>query len=168
MDIRLAKIDDIESIMAILKERCDWLKANNIDQWTNNYLGKYNENYFSKVMKLHKLYVVSQENKVISVFLLKEEDKTYWKNDDSAYYIHHLATRIGYSGVGTKIIQFIEQLAGKNSKKYIRLDCKKSNNRLNQYYQKQGFLYKGTGEEPYSYNLWEKEVQYEKRYIRVL
>lgn len=168
MDIRLAKIDDIELIMAILKERCDWLRANNINQWANNYLERYNENYFSEVMKLHKLYVVSQENKVIGVFLLKEEDKTYWKNDDSAYYIHHLATRIGYSGVGTKIIQFIEQLARKNSKKYIRLDCKKSNNELNQYYQKQGFIYKGTGEEPYSYNLWEKEVQYEKRYIRVL
>lgn len=158
MDIRLAKKENIHDIMDIIKERCDWFRKNNIDQWANNYLGKYNEKYFSEVMQLHKLYVVSQENKVIGVFLLKEEDKTYWKNDGSAYYIHHLATRIGYSGVGIKIIQFIEQLARENSKKYIRLDCKKSNNELNQYYQKQGFLYKGSGEEPYSYNLWEKEI----------
>ena len=109
-------------------------------------------------MKNHKLYVVKQENKVIGVFLLKENDKIYWNNDDSAYYIHHLATKIGYTGIGTKILNFIEKLAKENSKKYIRLDCKKSNVELNRYYQKQGFIYKGSGEEPYSHNLWEKEI----------
>lgn len=158
MDIRLAKQEDIQDIMNIIKERCDWFKENNIDQWANNYLGKYNENYFNEVMQLHKLYVVKQNNEVIGVFLLKETDKTYWENDDNAYYIHHLATKIGYTGIGTKIINFIEKLAEKNSKKYIRLDCKKNNIKLNQYYQKQGFIYKGSGEKTYSYNLWEKEI----------
>lgn len=159
MDITLAKIDDIESIVEILKERCDWLKANNIDQWGDYYYSeKYNANYFNEVMQLHKLYVVKQNDKVIGIFLLKETDKTYWENDDNAYYIHHLATKIGYSGLGKQIIEFIEKLAKENSKKYIRLDCKKSNIGLNQYYQNQGFIYKGTGEEPYSHNLWEKEI----------
>lgn len=91
----------------------------------------------------------------------EENDKTYWDNDDnddSAYYTHHLATKIGYTGIGTKILNFIEKLAKENSKKYIRLDCKKSNAKLNQCYQKQGFIYKGSGEEPYSHNLWEKEI----------
>lgn len=158
MDIRLAQKENISDIMDIIKERCEWLKKNNIDQWANNYLGKYNEDYFNEVMQLHKLYIVEQENKVIGVFLLKEEDKDYWNNDDKAYYIHHLATRVGYTGIGSKIIKFIEQLAKENSKKYIRLDCKKSNDELNQYYQKQGFIYKGCGETPYSHNLWEKEI----------
>lgn len=158
MDIRLAEKEDIQAIMNILEERCNWFKENGIDQWANNYLGKYNEDYFNDAMKNHKLYVVKQENKVIGVFLLKENDKTYWNNDDSAYYIHHLATKIGYTGIGTKILNFIEKLAKENSKKYIRLDCKKSNVELNRYYQKQGFIYKGSGEEPYSHNLWEKEI----------
>ena len=158
MDIKLAETKDIVAIMNILEERCTWFKENGIDQWANNYLGRYNKDYFNDVMKNHKLYVVKQENKVIGVFLLKEDDKTYWNNDDSAYYIHHLATKIGYTGIGTKIIEFIEKLAKENSKKYIRLDCKKNNNELNKYYQNQGFKYKGSGEEPYSHNLWEKEI----------
>lgn len=158
MDIRLAQKENISDIIDIIKERCDWLKNNNIDQWANNYLGKYNEDYFNEVMQLHKLYIVEQKNKVIGVFLLKEEDKDYWDNNDEAYYIHHLATKVGYTGIGSKIIKFIEQLAKENLKKYIRLDCKKSNDELNQYYQKQGFIYKGCGEIPYSHNLWEKEI----------
>lgn len=159
MNIELAKKEDIESIVAILKERCNWLKENNIDQWGDYYYSeKYNANYFNEVMQLHKLYVVKQNNEVIGIFLLKDTDKTYWDNDDSAYYIHHLATKIGYSGLGKQIIEFIEKLAKLDSKKYIRLDCKKNNDGLNQYYQKQGFIYKGSGEEPYSHNLWEKEI----------
>lgn len=158
MDIGLAEKEDIQAIMHILEERCNWFKENGIDQWANNYLEKYNEDYFNDVMKNHKLYVVKQKNKVIGVFLLKENDKIYWNNEDFAYYIHHLATKIGYTGIGTKILNFIEKLAKENSKKYIRLDCKKSNVELNRYYQKQGFIYKGSGEEPYSHNLWEKEI----------
>lgn len=80
------------------------------------------------------------------------------ESDDNAHYIHHLATEIGCTGLGEQIIVFIENLAKENSKKYIRLDCKKSNDGLNQHYQKQGFIYKGSGEEPYSHNLWEKEI----------
>lgn len=158
MDIRLAETKDIVAIMNILEERCNWFKEHGINRWANNYLGKYNEDYFNDAMKNHKLYVVKQENKVIGIFLLKENDKTYWSNDESAYYIHHLATKIGYKGIGTKILRFIEKRAKENSKKYIRLDCKKSNVELNQYYQKQGFIYKCSGEEPYSHNLWEKEI----------
>ncbi len=158
MDIKLAETKDIVSIMNILEERCNWFKENGIDQWSNNYLKKYNEYYFNDVMKNHKLYVVKEENNVIGVFLLKESDKEYWYNDDSAYYIHHLATKIGSTGLGTKIIEFIEKIAKENSKKYIRLDCKKSNNELNKYYENHGFKYRGSKEKPYSHNLWEKEI----------
>lgn len=158
MDIRLAEKKDIQSILNIIKQRCDWFKENNISQWSNYYLKKYDENYFGEVMQKYKLYVVEQQNEVIGVFLLKEEDKTYWPNDDSAYYIHHLATKLGYPGIGEKIIRFIEKLAKENAKKYIRLDCRKSNLELNAYYKRQGFQYKGSGAKPYSHNLWEKEV----------
>ena len=115
MNIELAKIDDIKWIVAILKERCDWLKACNIDQWGDYYYSeKYNINYFKEVVHLHKLYVVKQSGKVVGCFLLKETDETYWKNDDNAYYIHHLATKVGYPGLGKKIIEFIENLAKEN------------------------------------------------------
>lgn len=159
MTIRLAEKEELKEILEVIKERCDWFQKNNINQWRNNYPGRYNEDYFYEAMQVHKLYIAVEDNKIIGVFLLKESDKVFWDNDDPAYYIHHLATKIGYPGVGSKILKFIEELAKKDSKKYIRLDCKKSNVALNQYYQNQGFTFKGDGEEPYSHNLWEKEVK---------
>lgn len=158
MDIVIAEKDDIQAIMNVLEERCNWFKEKGLNQWTNNYLVRYNKDYFNEIMKIHQLYVVKQNNEIVGVFLLKDEDKTYWNDDCSAYYIHHLAIRVGFKGNGSKILNFIEKLAKKNLKKYIRLDCKKNNEKLNQYYQKQGFIYKGSREKPYSHNLWEKEI----------
>lgn len=157
MNIQLAKYEEIKEILDIFKERCNWFKKKNIDQW-GSYEEKYNEEYFIGAMQTNKLYVVKQEKEVIGVFLLKEEDKTYWNDNKSAYYIHHLATRIGYLGVGAKILEFIEKLAIQNNKECIRLDCKKNNDVLNSYYQKRGFIYMGSGDVPYSYNLYEKKV----------
>lgn len=159
MEIRLAKKEEITDILSIIEERCNWLKENGIHQWANNYVGKYNANYFEKAMIMHKLFIVKQGGEIVGSFLLKEEDKTYWNNIEPAYYIHHLATKLGYKGVGAEILTYIEKLARENKKEYIRLDCKKSNIELNQYYQNQGFQYKGSGEEPYSYNLWEKRIK---------
>lgn len=42
MDIRLAEKEDIQAIMNILEERCNWFKENGIDQWANSLIRKNN------------------------------------------------------------------------------------------------------------------------------
>lgn len=159
MKIELAKESDILSILEILKQRCEWLRQNKINQWGDYYYTElYNKDYFIKVRNIHKLYVVKEKDEVIGLFLLKTEDQKYWKDNEKAYYIHHFATKLGYPNLGLEILSFIENLAKQNSIKYIRLDCMKTNKKLNQYYQNYGFENKGEGEEPYPHRLWEKKV----------
>lgn len=95
MEIQLAKKEEISDILNIIEERCNWLKEKGINQWANNYLGRYNEDYFKEVLVKHKLFVVKEQKEIIGTFLLKEEDKMFWNNEDSAFYIHHLATKLG-------------------------------------------------------------------------
>lgn len=63
----------------------------------------------------------------------------YYEDNNDSIHIHHLATDERYKGIGREIITEIVKYAENNSKKYIRLDNIGSNNRLNKYYEDNGF-----------------------------
>ena len=48
------------------------------------YTSLYNEEHFLDVIKKYKLYVVKKRDEVIGVFLLKNENKKYWKDKEKA------------------------------------------------------------------------------------
>lgn len=82
---------------------------------------------------------------------------TFYK--EKAFFIHHLATDFNYSGIGKDLIYFAREQAKIYHKKYLRLDCFKSNSKLNHYYQELGFELRGSGKEGgYDYNLWEMKI----------
>ena len=66
MNIELATQNDIPVILKILKQRCEWFKQNKIDQWGDWYYTElYNADYFIKMMKIYKLYVVKQNDEIV-------------------------------------------------------------------------------------------------------
>lgn len=161
--IEKASAKNIESIIDIIKERCEWLQNNNIDQWNpSSYLKKYDSTYFLEQLKNgNELYVAKINEKVVGVMLIKFKDPDYWQDEKEAIYIHHLASRLDNSGdgVGTILLDYAASLAKKYNKEYIRLDCKKRNDNLNKYYKMNGFIRKGSGKKSnYEYNLWEKKM----------
>lgn len=162
MKIQLAKENEIPEILEIIKERCDWFEKNKIDQWGSWYYEDlYNEKYFKKMIKKYPLYIIKKEDEIIGTFLLKnEDDKTHWISPKNSYYLWHFVTKIGNPGLGEKILEFIENLARENQIKYLRLECMRSNPKINEYYQNHGFENKGEGDEPYEYSLWEKEIKF--------
>lgn len=163
LKIEKAKEADMESILGLIKERCEWLLKKKIDQWNPSfYLKKYDENYFlEQLQNGNELYVAKINQNVVGVMLIKFNDENYWKNDNKAIYIHHLASKLDVSGekVGNMLLNYANKLALKHKKEYVRLDCKKSNPKLNEYYKRNGFCEKGTGKiGNYEYNLWEKKI----------
>lgn len=159
--ICLAQIDDLNQIHNILIERCKWFVENNIEQWRlNKYPNKYNNEYFRAQMDKNYLYIAKENNRVIGVMLLKNTDKAYWNTNDDAYYIHHLATKVGYNGIGKLMINFAINKATSDKKDYLRLDCVKNNLKLNDYYSNIGFKKKGSNKKgTYEYNLWEMKIK---------
>lgn len=160
--IKLATKYDVDQILNIIYQKCVWLKENNIDQWDiENYIKIYNKKYFLNMINDEKLFIAQLDNIVIGVFLLKSTDVEYWENKtDLAFYIHHLATKNGFKGLGKIIIDFCIEYSKNNKKDYLRLDCKSDNKKLNNYYEKMGFLLKGSGNiYNYSYNLRELKLQ---------
>ncbi len=69
-------------------------------------------------------------------------DDEKWKNyKGSAAYIHRLAVKKEFSGlgVGTKILDWAKVEAVKHRVKFLRLDCDAKNEKLGGYYEKYGF-----------------------------
>ena len=67
MKIELAKENDIISMLEILKQRCEWLRQNKINQWGDWYYTElYNMDYFIKIRNIHKLYVVKEKDEVMN------------------------------------------------------------------------------------------------------
>jgi len=159
MKIELAKESNIVEILEIIKQRCDWFAENQIEQWGSWYYEEfYDEEYFLEMLKKYELFVVKQENEIIGTFLLKYENEEYWKDKEKAIYLDHFVTKIGNPGLGEKILEFIQKLAKEKALKYLRLECMRSNPKINEYYKNHGFQDKGQGDVPYEYRLWEKEV----------
>lgn len=137
--IRKATKKDIDDCMKIIKEKSKWLKDKGINQWTSFF--NRDSSYFMEKVQKEILYVVIIENNICATFVLQENDK-YWEDDKKAFYIHHLAVKSGYKGLGRYIIEQIKLIAKNAKKEYIRLDNVADNKKLNEYYDSLGFVIK--------------------------
>lgn len=163
MKIELASKNEIDEIYDLIIARCLWFKEHSIKQWDVNIYPKlFNKKYFLKQMETDKLFVLKKD-KIAGVVLLKDKDG-YWPDLENAYYVHHLATSPDYKGLGIELLNFALEQAKKDNKDYLRLDCLRDNQKLNQYYESLGFKNVGSGESiGYPYNLWEMEVEKENK-----
>lgn len=157
--IEIAKENDIETIQDLIVKRCKWFDENNIKQWDMSYAKRYDKDYFKNQINTNLMYVGKYDETIAGCMLLKNKDEDYWQDDEPSYYIHHLATDILYKGIGKSLINFAINKARNDNKKYLRLDCFKSNIKLNNHYKNLGFEEKGAGKiGEYTYNLWEFKI----------
>ena len=141
--------EDLDEIMMLIQKRIDWMDDNNIHQWnTTNYFECYPSSYFENLAAKGQLYVVKEKNlnRVIGAVALLKQDKR-WNDNVPSYYIHNLVSDAGFSGIGARIIECCEELALKDGKERLRLDCQSSNEKLQAYYNDLGFKCVGRVEE---------------------
>lgn len=105
--------------------------------------------YFNSKVDAGQLYVLKNEwtDKVVGMVVLLEEDKRWTKDGSKNYYIHNLVSDTEFPGVGVKIIKICEQMAYDNGLDGIRLDCQASNIKLNEFYERLGYIYVGDVQE---------------------
>lgn len=155
--ILLATKDDIEKFHKIIISRCNWLAEKNVNQWkVTSYPIRYSIDYFKE--QINNLYIIKNNDEVLGGFLLKDNDEKYWSdsNDVNAYYIHHLATKIGIKGLGKSLIEYAINKSKQDNKDFLRLDCVAHNKKLNEYYKQLGFVYSGEIQiKNWSENLWQ-------------
>ena len=144
---RCAQPQDADTVMQIIRERVDWMAKNNIHQWDQEYLSIYPAEYYSRKIQEKEIYLAcTPEDEIVGLVAVLEQDP-YWgiPSDKNSYYLHHLATKCGVHGAGKALLDFCEELARKNGKESLRLDCQKCNTRLNEFYASMGYERVDTG-----------------------
>ncbi len=142
--IRIAKSEEISSILELTRACAEYMIANGIYQWNDTYPSR--EAFESDIVK-NELYVFEQENEIIGTIVISdfmdEEYKTInWiSNTNKNIYIHRLAVHPLHQGKGIakKLMDFAENYARKNNYESIRLDTFSKNERNQKIYRKRGY-----------------------------
>jgi GNAT superfamily N-acetyltransferase len=139
VSLRLAIIDDLDLVSAILEEARAWLAGQGIDQWTR----PFDAAWLTPKIEAHELFIVERNAEPAGVFRLLWEDRVFWGDRDrgESAYIHSFAIRRSHAGTGLggQILTAIAHLARDRNRVNLRLDCVASNHRLIAYYQSHAF-----------------------------
>jgi ribosomal protein S18 acetylase RimI-like enzyme len=144
LEYKIAKADDLETVLAVLRDAALWLEAKEVDQW-QNYIKPADDlrEWIEQGISGREVFLVYRNQKAIATFRLQWADLMFWpdKNDGRAGYIHSFAviTEFRGQGVGDLVLQWIEAECLKRKKEYLRLDCSAKNSGLQKYYLDHGF-----------------------------
>lgn len=167
--IRLATINDIDNILAIIKEIQKEMAQENNPQWNeeDDYPSK---NKFLSDLKQNELYVY--DDNILKGFMVISKEDNYHElvatTSESAYVLHRLAIKKEYrnEGLASKFFEYAEALAQKNNIKILKADTEEHNLKMNNLFLKLGF--KKVGEFEYDdypghYIYYEKDVKQEEK-----
>ncbi len=146
--IRIARYEDLDQILNIIKETIEDLTEQGNFQWSETYP---TENHMKEDIKKASLYIFEKNNEVAGFICLnKHEDIAYkplpWRKKGEAIVIHRFAVKRCYQRqkIGTKLIEFAENFARNKGIYYLKVDTNSKNIRMNALFKKMGFVFIGT------------------------
>ena len=151
----IANLKQLDEIYELYNNRTNWFKENNIKQWSR-YIIRH-ESEFPIAIENKNYYILKKNNEIIAGFEISN-NPGYFEDNGKSLYLNKVVSKIGYKNIGTFIFMICKDLAKNNNMKYLRLDCIKWNDKLNEIYEKHGFKLVGCGKSDYEYCLRECNV----------
>jgi ribosomal protein S18 acetylase RimI-like enzyme len=159
LQIREARIADLDVVLSILEEAARWLVCRGIEGWTP---GSFSRQRIAERIERGEMYLAELAGQPAGTFVLQWSDEETWGDvPDGAGYVHGLAIRRDFAGrgLGRVLLEQAENAAAASGRKYLRLDCIAVNPALNEYYERAGFDYRGrVPVRGLEVSLYEKEV----------
>lgn len=141
---RQAEPHEIRAVFDLIMGRVAWMDQVGIRQWnTTKYDERYPLSYYEERRQLEELFVLTDgAGELLAVGALFHEDER-WRSPASAFYLHHLASRVDAKGAGSVFLQMAEEYTARMGKKYMRLDSAVGNKTLEDYYTSRGYVEAG-------------------------
>lgn len=133
--------DEVPQMRALILARVAWMDEVGIHQWNDtDYDGVYPLAYYEECFARGELYgLFDGDGVMLAVAALKERDERWEQDGKAAFYVHHLASRIGARGAGSQCLLAIEDHARATGKTHVRLDSAVDNATLTAYYEARGY-----------------------------
>lgn len=144
MIIVKAQDKDIPAILSLVQSQKLYLKEKGIPQWQGLYP---NIETFKEDIKLNRLYILKQDEKIIGIFALVYPDHNYdyvedgkWSSDTPYVAIHRLCVDNDFKGKGCASFMFSYL---KENYNHLRVDTHALNKAMNNCLLKNDFKYVG-------------------------
>jgi hypothetical protein len=138
---RPAAAQEIQAVFDLIMGRVAWMDTVGIRQWnTTKYDQRYPLHYYEQRRQMDELFVLEERptGEIVCVGALFHEDER-WPDPESAFYLHHLASRVDKCGTGSIFLQLAEDYTAARGKCYLRLDSAVGNKTLEDYYTSRGY-----------------------------
>jgi len=161
-----ATLSDLDIVVDILEEAALWMTARGIDQWQPGDFRCVRYKALYAMVEKGMVYLALWNDRpagTITLRWLNGWDGQLWSEVgetdlQNAGYVHSLAVRRSYAGLGHVLLRWAEEQVAAAGKGYLRLDCMADNPALCAYYERNGFTARGVVQE----KIW-RAALYEKK-----
>lgn len=162
-DVLPAGPDALPTILQILKEGAETLRARGIDQWQGWHAPDAERlAWVQDGLDKGEFHFLEAEGQTIGMYRFLHEDELYWGPQTvKARYVHSLAVRAAWGGlgIGTRLMEHLFEQAREEGAEVFRLDCLATNPALRRYYEALGFVAVGeTGLRGQRFTLFERKL----------
>ena len=143
MEIKNCTINDIDEIFRLYEIASDYQRSKKkVVVWPN-----FKRSLVEKEIYENRQWKMIIDDEIACLWAITFEDEQIWeeKNQDSAIYIHRIATNPNFRGNNfvSKIVTWSKQYAKSINKRFVRLDTLGNNVRLIEHYKNAGFEFLG-------------------------
>lgn len=144
MIVREAGAEDVDAVVALRVESETWLHAAGVRQWIDRDRGI--RIIRDRLADGGTYVVTSNEGAVVASLTLSGPDPDFWTSEDrpeTALYLYKfmITKRYRGSGLGDELLDWASAQAAHQGKQWLRLDCWRDNQALQQYYMRRGFMH---------------------------
>ena len=142
LEVRQARDDDLETVVAILSEAARWLLERGIHQWPD----PFPRDRAAALVDRGEFYLAFVDGRPAATFALLWSDPAFWgEQPPVAGYVHAIAVRREYAGqrLGERLLAWAEEQIAAAGRQFLRLDCMSDNAVLRAYYERLGFEPRG-------------------------
>ena len=141
--LKVAALKDVDSIIVLIEDRIRWMDDCGLKQWNDTaYLEAYPRSYFEE--NIGSFFVLQEGEQIIAAVAAYREDERWPQDGQNAFYLHHLVSGLESLGAGGELLALVEQYAAQQGIHVIRLDSDVNNEKLERFYERRGYMPKGT------------------------
>lgn len=158
--VRRTLIDEAEQVSDLLAGVSGWLASRGI-AWLRTFPGPIPERI--RRGEVWSALMGHDGPLVATVSVDEVPDPELWgPQSNNACYVHRLAVKRSFAGkdIGAALLDFASDLAVRQRLRWVRLDCNKDNQQLQNYYRRNGFTHVRTVDLPHRISgaLFEREA----------
>ena len=141
---RPAEAHEVPAVFDLIMARVRWMDEKGIRQWNvTDYAGCYPPEHYEAARQRGELFLLMDEHGIAACGVLRREDERWPESlqaAEPAFYLHHLASRVGQKGAGSIFLARAEEYAAQQGKTRMRLDSADDNTFLADYYTSRGYV----------------------------